>query len=79
MKTVRRSFAGIQFTRHQDGYMRPGDCIPHWVSVSGIKLFCGAAIRGPLDDNWEVSLPDGTRASGFTAEDALQNVGVLPR
>ncbi len=75
---MKRTFAGVQFVRKQDGYSRPGDGLPHWVSESGIKLFCTVA-RNSLDPNWEVTLPNGRRDAGISAEDALMNVGFLPR
>ena len=78
-KLLRRTFCGIQFVRHQDGYMRAGDGVPHWESVSGIKLFNGAITHDALEANWEIQMPDGRRISGFSVEDAMMNAGVLPR
>jgi hypothetical protein len=59
--------------------MRPGDGIPHWESANGTKLFRSYLIHDSVSDCWEATSPTRERASGITAEDALQNVGVLPR
>jgi hypothetical protein len=74
-RVTRRSWCGIQFTwiEGKDGFRG------HWLSATGIKLYRNYLCSSPLAPSWDITLPNGKEDCGITPEDAMKNVGLLPR